>query len=229
MRMFGLCNSNGQDQNANYHGLGELLKQLPEAMQDPVAVIRSETRRGNSVVVLADLKDQSGNSVVVPVRVDGYGRLNGVEIDANAAASAYGKKNAVAGLLKNALAAEAQGEVGVYYINKNKAKSPSLAAGVQFPGGVHGLDGFIHSIHEQKADVNTSLPDVTGSKQFKRWFGDWQKSPMSASKIVDAEGMAQRKSALGIPQQFPMQRREPMRKRGRKGKKQGRKIRLKWQ
>ena len=183
-----ICNSNGQDQNANYHGLGELLKQLPEAMKDPVAVIRSETRRGNSVVVLADLKDQSGNSVVVPVRVDGYGRLNGVEIDANAAASAYGKKNAVAGLLKNALAAEAQGEVGVYYINKNKAKSPSLAAGVQFPGGVHGLDGFIHSIHEQKADVNTSLPDVTGSKQFKRWFGDWQKSPMSASKIVDAEG-----------------------------------------
>lgn len=183
-----IYNSNGQDQNANYHGLGELLKQLPEAMKDPVAVIRSETRRGNSVVVLADLKDQSGNSVVVPVRVDGYGRLNGVEIDANAAASAYGKKNAVAGLLKNALAAEAQGEVGVYYINKNKAKSPSLAAGVQFPGGVHGLDGFIHSIHEQKADVNTSLPDVTGSKQFKRWFGDWQKSPMSASKIVDAEG-----------------------------------------
>lgn len=183
-----IYNSNGQDQNANYHGLGELLKQLPEAMKDPVAVIRSETRRGNSVVVLADLKDQSGNSVVVPVRVDGYGRLNDVEIDANAAASAYGKKNAVAGLLKNALAAEAQGEVGVYYINKNKAKSPSLAAGVQFPGGVHGLDGFIHSIHEQKADVNTSLPDVTGSKQFKRWFGDWQKSPMSASKIVDAEG-----------------------------------------
>lgn len=183
-----IYNSNGQDQNANYHGLGELLKQLPEAMQDPVAVIRSETRRGNSVVVLADLKDQSGNSVVVPVRVDGYGRLNGVEIDANAAASAYGKKNAVAGLLKNALAAEAQGEVGVYYINKNKAMSPSLAAGVQFPGGVHGLDGFIHSIHEQKADVNTSLPDATGSKQFKRWFGDWQKSPTSASKIVDAEG-----------------------------------------
>ena len=85
MRMFGLCNSNGQDQNANYHGLGELLKQLPEAMQDPVAVIRSETRRGNSVVVLADLKDQSGNSVVVPVRVDGYGRLNGARNDANAA------------------------------------------------------------------------------------------------------------------------------------------------
>ena len=50
-------------------------------------------------------------------------------------------------LIHISLAAEAQGEVGVYYINKNKAKSPSLAAGVQFPGGVHGLDGFIHSIH----------------------------------------------------------------------------------
>ena len=30
---------------------------------------------------------------------------------------------------------------------------------------------------------------VTGSKQFKGWFGNWQNHPENASKIVDANGV----------------------------------------
>ena len=32
--------------NVHYHALGELLKQLPEALEDPVAVIRATGQRG---------------------------------------------------------------------------------------------------------------------------------------------------------------------------------------
>ena len=30
--------------------------------------------------------------------------------------------------------------------------------------------------------------DATQSQQFKRWFGDWQNHPESASKVVNEDG-----------------------------------------
>ncbi len=36
--------------------------------------------------------------------------------------------------------------------------------------------------------VNRKIADVTQSQQFKRWFGDWQNHPESASKAVNADG-----------------------------------------
>lgn len=32
------------------------------------------------------------------------------------------------------------------------------------------------------------MNDVTESQQFKRWFGDWQRHPQNASKVVNADG-----------------------------------------
>ena len=32
------------------------------------------------------------------------------------------------------------------------------------------------------------MANVTESQQFKRWFGDWQRHPHNASKVVNADG-----------------------------------------
>ena len=35
-------------------------------------------------------------------------------------------------------------------------------------------------------NVNKNINKITQSKQFIRWFGDWQNSPAKASKAVDS-------------------------------------------
>ena len=47
-------------------------------------------------------------------------------------------------------------------------------------------DGFVHSITDINSPVKMNFVDVTESQQFKRWFGDWQKHPNKASKVVNA-------------------------------------------
>ena len=37
-------------------------------------------------------------------------------------------------------------------------------------------------------NVNKKIKKITQSKQFVRWFGDWQNNPKSASKVVDGNG-----------------------------------------
>ena len=75
----------------------------------------------------------------------------------------------------------------MFYWNKKEAVALAQLAGLQLPGGLP-KDGFIHSIRESGSKVNTKLENVTHSQQFKRWFGDWEKKPYSASKVVDADG-----------------------------------------
>lgn len=70
------------------HGLSpELVKQVPGAMADPIMVFRSATQGGDMVMML-ELKDQHGGTVVVPITLEketpgGY--------SANIATSIYGK------------------------------------------------------------------------------------------------------------------------------------------
>ena len=49
-------------------------------------------------------------------------------------------------------------------------------------------DGLYHSIRESSASVNGKIENVTQSLQFKRWFGDWEKNPNRASKVVNEDG-----------------------------------------
>ncbi|RGM19594.1 hypothetical protein DXC23_07720 [Eubacterium sp. OM08-24] len=39
----------------------------------------------------------------------------------------------------------------------------------------------------RKIDSNVNKK-ITQSKQFVRWFGDWQNKPKTASKVVDGNG-----------------------------------------
>lgn len=173
--------------NADGDHLGEaLLKKLPAAMQDPLAIINSATRPGR-LVAIVEIQGQTRNTIAA-VEIDGSGRMHGNIIDANAIASVYNKDNAIRNLLRNAVTSELAGKNSIYYWQKNKAIQRLNGIGVQFPGASSIADGYIHSIRDAGSFVNTKFENVTQTQQFKRWFGDWQKNPKRASKVVNADG-----------------------------------------
>lgn len=170
------------------HHIGEpMLKQLPRAMKSPVAIIASESQRGTSVVALLPfIKD--AKSVVIPVYIDGLGRQNSIVIDSNAVTSIYEKKNAVTGLLTNAIEKSNNGETTLFYVDKVKAAALYQVARVPMPKMPDTDNGFVASIRDEGSTVKPKLKNVTQSQQFKRWFGDWKNHPESASKVVNADG-----------------------------------------
>jgi len=176
----------------HYHGLGDkAVKNIYKAAQDPLMIIASKDvnpkttplRSTHSVVAIIDVG--TGNQhLLLPVEITAKRTVNGQEMDVNVLSSAY-KKN-VSELVREAVALENIGEVGVYYIKKG-ATLPA-DSGVQFP--VHlsnkiASKGIIHRFSEK---VNMNILDTTQSQQFKRWFGDWQNHPENASKIVNSDG-----------------------------------------
>ena len=90
--------------------------------------------------------------------------------------------------LGNAIKAEQNGSVALFYINKNKAAGLLQKTGPQLPGILFPNNGFIHSIREPGSKVKPKFENVTQSQQFKRWFGDWEKNPKTASKVVNDDG-----------------------------------------
>ena len=167
------------------HYLGEtLLKQLPKAIADPVAVIGSQTIPSRAMEIL-EFK-VNGKQTVIPVEIDGYAHLNNIRIDSNAIVSVYGKNSALQ-QLADAISGETQGKTTLFYWKKKEATSLLQSAGHHLPGGLP-QDGFIHSIRENTSFVKSKFQDVTETQQFKRWFGDWEKHPEAASKVVNADG-----------------------------------------
>lgn len=83
----------GKYKNANYHNLGiDVVKQLPEAIANPLNIYKSSTR-DDSIVLVTHLSDKKGNIVLASIKVDGKGTINGIVVDANHMTSAYGKNN----------------------------------------------------------------------------------------------------------------------------------------
>lgn len=90
-------------------------------------------------------------------------------------------------MLSEAVAQESTGDIGFYYVDKKRAKSILKSSKVQYLSVLDSLNsnGIIHKIDEK---VNRKIDSVLKSKQFIRWFGDWQNKPETASKIVNADG-----------------------------------------
>ena len=170
------------------HDFGKtVLKQIPEAIKNPVAVIASKSHGDTSTVAILDMQ-YDGKSIVCAVVIDGYGRQNKERIDSNAITSIHTRQNAVTGLLNDAIENESAGNAAVYYIDAKKATGLLQGAGLQLPSGLFRTDGYIHSIRDSDSSVKPKFENVTKSQQFKRWFGDWEKKPNTASKIVNEDG-----------------------------------------
>lgn len=97
-------------------------------------------------------------------------------------------RESITKLLSDAVNSEISNGFGVFYIDKNKTTAYLTKAGLQLPGVLRINDGLIHTITDTKSPVKMKILDATHSKQFKRWFGDWQKHPENASKVVNADG-----------------------------------------
>ena len=162
------------------HHIGEaLLKQLPSALEQPVAIIASETQKGTSVITLLPFT-KDGKTVVAPVYIDGFGIQNTVKIDSNAVTSIYGRKNAVSNLLTKALNDHKSTEPHVFYLDKAKATALYQGSKVTVPKMPNTSDGFVSSIRDVNSPVKLKIKDVTESRQFKRWFGN--------SKVTNSDG-----------------------------------------
>ncbi len=168
------------------HHLGEtLLKQLPQALENPVAIISSQTQPNRVIAILK--MQHNGKNVITPVEIDGYGTQNNLTIDSNAVVSIFGKDNAITKQLKNALIDEANNKTSMFYWNKKEALSLLQRPGLRLPNPLP-QDGFIHNITEKNSSVKPKIKNATYSQQFKRWFGDWENNPKKASKVVNADG-----------------------------------------
>lgn len=175
----------------NYHGLGETtMKDLLQYAEDPVMIISSKDvnpkavplRSTHSVVAIVDVGTK-GNSLLLPIEITAQRTVNGEIMDVNLISSAY-DKNAES-LITEAIAQENTGDIGIYYMKKEAAEL--IRARVQFPTRLQNgaSDTIIHRFSEK---VNRKISEQTQSLQFKRWFGDWQNDPNSASKVVNADG-----------------------------------------
>ncbi len=163
------------------HELGkDLLKQLPEAIKKPVAIMTSKTKSSNSIVAMLEIR-HNAKQVVVPVNITGFGYQNGIRIDSNAIASVYGKDYSIAKVLRDAIQEESNGQFRLYYLNEKKATALLQGAKVLMPKMPATRDGgFIHSLTETASPVKLKIKDVTESQQFKRWF--------AKSKVTNSDG-----------------------------------------
>lgn len=171
--------------NDEYHGLGNGLKGLPGDLEKPIAVIASETKPMESVVVILSRKDKNGNQVLSAVNVGVTGDLNGYILDAHRIASSYGKdnNNAVVMLLRNALKKEAAGEIAIFYMDKQKADNAIRMARVQFPNETNSIIGYRHSIAEAGINVNKNNGERINTRQFRKWFGGSKAATKSGRPI----------------------------------------------
>jgi len=88
-----IMNESGKYKNANYHGLGEeIVKQLPEAINNPLDIVKSNTK-DDSIVLTTYLADKQNRPVIASIKIDGTGRVNDIMIDTNVMTSAYGRNN----------------------------------------------------------------------------------------------------------------------------------------
>lgn len=170
------------------HTIGKaLLKNLPEAIKDPIAIIQSQSKgHSDRAMVIFDFK-HNGSQVISAIEIDGTGRTNNIVIDSNAMTTIFAKKNSLS-QLKSAIEHTNKGAVELFYWDKNRAVTLLQRAGLQLPSALP-HDGSVNSIRDSKSNVKTKFENVTETQQFKRWFGDWQKHPSKINPIfLDADG-----------------------------------------
>ena len=176
----------------HYHGLGDAaVKNIYNAIQDPVMIIAakdvsksaSPMRSTHSVVAIVDI-GTAGKSLLVPIEITAERKVNGTRMDVNTISSVYERN--VSNLVKEAIALENSGDVGVYYAKKEALTLPG--AGVRFPVQLQQSIASNSIVHRFSEKVNMKISENTQSQQFKRWFGDWQNDPANASKVVNADG-----------------------------------------
>ena len=146
----------------------EEIAQLPKAIQNPIAVIRSESRPDDSVVVLINLTDRKDNEIAA-IEVGGFGMINKRKIESNAITSFYDLNTLKEKFEKACDNHIKNNDVAVYYINK-EATLLLDHAGIKCPG-IFQRGGLFGSITDKNSSVNRESKDIVNTSQFRDWFG----------------------------------------------------------
>ena len=133
----------------------EVIKQIPQAIKDPILVLKSKTHPKDSVVIVTDILTAKGE-MIVPIWANQSGNyidleLGDVSLKANIAASAYGRNTA-------ALIEFAVSNDGVLYQNPDTNKVSQLLArnGLQLPTPLKLSDSDI-TVSQNEQSVNSSI------------------------------------------------------------------------
>ena len=106
-------NSEGKyhSDNDHYHDLGkDIFLLIPGLLQSPMMVLQSKKNK-DEIISILNWYDKQQNILIVPIKINGKGNKNYIEIEANIVKSVYGKNN-----LSN-------------YVNKNFTPNDILFAG----------------------------------------------------------------------------------------------------
>lgn len=77
--------------NVNYHGLGKnLLIKAIESMDYPLEIYK---KSNNNYIIITEIKNNMGDNIIVPIKVNGKGVYNNIYIKENQITSVYGKRN----------------------------------------------------------------------------------------------------------------------------------------
>lgn len=176
------------------HNLGfKSLEMLPEQLDNPLAIMKSNTHPDNSVVILTEMIDANNNPVIVPIQINKQGVVDVY----NNVSSAYGRTNI------DSFLEDARNSGRMLFEDKNRIDSLSVN-GLQLPeitadnDPIFKTDASINNITDTSEKVNTDIPKNTTSSMAESTGIDnaarssveipAESSKMSAPKGTDGTG-----------------------------------------
>ena len=134
----------------HYHDLGPIVKDIPKLLNEPVLLIKSNTRADDATVVaVTSAVDKNGFPVMAAIKPNGKGNYCDVEIDANIMLSGYGKEN-----IQNYV--QTAGEEGRILYADKKSNQQHNPEGVQFPNNIMTAD-YNNSLARYRQSVNSII------------------------------------------------------------------------
>lgn len=145
---------------SHYHNIElQQFKQLPELLNNPLAILQSKSHQG-SVIVVLDAQDRQNNPLIVPIRTDGYAFYQRKNVKANFILSVYGKRNVSAYIERSFQ------ENGVLFLDKNKSielgrKSLQLRQFLNTNASINN----VQQTQENVNDLNEIFPEMPQEKK----------------------------------------------------------------
>lgn len=168
------------------HGLTlDMIEQIPQALNEPVFVMKSATQSGD-IVVFTDIKDAQGKSVVVPLTIQkdiGRGSV------ANVIKSIYGKDNEDLFVAKQVLAKN------LLYVNKEKSLGWVGEYGLQLPDLLTKQSSLLEKSISEKLKAVNNAPDDAKYSIFSKKLQDADQDTTS-HKIAGAFKNTERKGTV---------------------------------
>ena len=156
--------------NDDHHIDEEIIKNLPELISDPVAIIEADGKnQGNSVLIILGAKNKNANDrqIVGAINAQNGGQANVNPINATRLISIHSRGD-LDGLIAKAVQDENSGKHGVYYVNKKAIAFLSQTSHKAL--GSLKFDGLNHSILDRQSPVNAKRIEQTDTMQFAHFI-----------------------------------------------------------